>query len=136
MCDIGCSVRILAMDPHTKREKTDKSPAPLCHSGCTEKKREFKAAFREFVSAYKSAYQRVLKHSLRLEFPIEVPDTFVGHICWMTDIPRKASSGGPKSDKRIDTNHSGERQQRAVDSYLNIRVAPVLAPSQISPDGV
>ena len=61
--------RILAMDPHTKPEHTDKSPAPLCHSGCTEKKREFKAAFREFVSAYKEAYQRILKHSLKEEFP-------------------------------------------------------------------
>ena len=61
--------RILAMDPHTQPEKTDKSPAPLCHSGCPEKKREFKAAFREFVSAYKEAYQRILKHRLRLEFP-------------------------------------------------------------------
>ena len=61
--------RILAMDPHIKPEHTDKSPAPLCHSGCNEKKREFKAAFQEFVSAYKAAYQRVLKHSLRLEFP-------------------------------------------------------------------
>ena len=61
--------RILAMDPHTKPEHPDKSPAPLCHSGCAEKKREFKEAFQEFVSAYKAAYQRVLKHSLRLEFP-------------------------------------------------------------------
>jgi len=61
--------RILAIDPHSKPDKSDKSPAPLCHSGCPEKKREFKSAFRDFVSAYREAYQRILKHSLRTEFP-------------------------------------------------------------------
>jgi len=34
-----------------------------------EEDRKFRAAFREFVSAYKEAYQRILKHNLRLEFP-------------------------------------------------------------------
>ena len=48
-CDVSKSPvgqkRILAMDPHTRPVKTGNSPAPLCHSGCTKKTREFKAAF-------------------------------------------------------------------------------------------
>lgn len=61
--------RILAMDPQTRPKKTDKSPAPLCHSGCPKKKREFKAAFREFISDYKAAYQALLKENLTAVFP-------------------------------------------------------------------
>jgi len=61
--------RILAIDPHTRPEETDKSPAPLCHAGCIDKKREFRAAYREFVSSYKVAYQQVLKDILKAEFP-------------------------------------------------------------------
>ena len=72
-CDVSKSPvgqkRILAMDPHTKPEKTDKSPAPLCHSGCPKKKREFKAAFREFVSDYKAAYLALLRENLTAVIP-------------------------------------------------------------------
>jgi len=42
----------------------------------------------------------------------------------MTDILRKATLGGLKSDKVIGNSHSQEPHQRAAGSYLNIRVAP------------
>ena len=62
-------IRILAMDPHAKPKQTDKSPAPLCHAGCMEAKKAFKAAFLAFVQAYKEAYQRLFRQQLPAHFP-------------------------------------------------------------------
>ena len=56
-------------EPLASPEQTSRSPAPLCHSGCSQLKREFISAFREFVTAYKQAYQRVMTSGLALEFP-------------------------------------------------------------------
>jgi len=61
--------RVLAMDPHTKPKQTDKSPAPLCHAGCIETKKAFRAAFKSFVEAYKEAYQRLFRQQLPAHFP-------------------------------------------------------------------
>ncbi len=61
--------KILAQEPLASPEQTNRSPAPLCHSGCSQLKREFVCAFREFVTAYKQAYQRVMTSGLALEFP-------------------------------------------------------------------
>ena len=61
--------RILDTDPHSKPKDCDKSPAPICHSGCPEKRNAFVAAFREFVSDYRLAYQTTVLRRLRTAFP-------------------------------------------------------------------
>ena len=61
--------RILNVDPHSKPKSVDKSPAPLCHSGCPRKYRAFVASFREFVSDYKHAYDRIVEGILSVGLP-------------------------------------------------------------------
>ena len=61
--------RILNVDPHSSPKSTDKSPAPLCHSGCPRKYRAFVESFREFVSDYKYAYDRIVEGLLSVGFP-------------------------------------------------------------------
>ena len=61
--------RILNVDPHSSPKSTDKSPAPLCHSGCPRKYRAFVESFREFVSDYKHAYDRIVEGLLSVELP-------------------------------------------------------------------
>ena len=57
------------MDPHTKPKQTDKRPAPLCHAGCIETKKAFRAAFESFVESYKEAYKRLFKSKVPTDFP-------------------------------------------------------------------
>jgi hypothetical protein len=61
--------RVLAVDPHTMPTKTNRSPAPLCHSGCPMLSRAFKAAYRAFVEAYQDVFERFRDRLQRAVFP-------------------------------------------------------------------
>ena len=61
--------RILAQNPQDAPQTITRSPAPLVHCLCSQLKQAFITAYREFVSAYKNAYQRVIKLKLFSEFP-------------------------------------------------------------------
>ena len=71
------------MDPHTKPKQTDKSPAPLCHAGCMEAKKAFRAAFKSFVEAYKGAYQKLFK----TQVPTDFPDGGILPTAWCIQTP-------------------------------------------------
>jgi REP element-mobilizing transposase RayT len=49
--------RILAVDPHTKPSKEDRSPAPLCHAGRSVLSQSFKEAYQDFLEFYKHAFE-------------------------------------------------------------------------------
>ena len=61
--------RILSQNPFDAPQTINRSPAPLVHCMCSQLKREFISAYREFVSSYKDAYQRVMRLKLVGEFP-------------------------------------------------------------------
>ena len=62
--------RILAADPYSNPQKSDKSAAPLCHSTCHERRAEFVRAFKSFVDGYKQAFRTAL-HLILLEQVLE-----------------------------------------------------------------
>ena len=61
--------RILAIDPHSLPQKSDKSAAPLCHSTCHERRTEFIRAFKSFVDGYKQAFRNALQLTLLEHVP-------------------------------------------------------------------
>ena len=61
--------RILAIDPHSLPQKSDKGAAPLCHSTCHERRTEFIRAFKSFVDGYKQAFRNALQLTLLEHVP-------------------------------------------------------------------
>ena len=70
--------RILAADPYSQTQKSDKGSAPLCHSTCHERRAEFVRAFKSFVDGYKQAFRNAL-HLILLE---QVPEGGLPPIGW------------------------------------------------------
>ena len=70
--------RILSTEPHSQPEHSEKSPAPLCHSNCSENRRKFIAAFKSFVEGYKDAFRHALHHAMAKE----VPDGGIPPVGW------------------------------------------------------
>ena len=70
--------RILAIDPHSLPQNSDKSAAPLCHSTCHERRAEFMRAFRSFVDGYKQAFRT----AFRLKLLENVPEGGLPPIGW------------------------------------------------------
>ena len=75
---VGGAKRILAVDPHSLPQESDKSAAPLCHSTCHERRAEFICAFKSFVDGYKQAFRNAL-HLTLLE---QVPEGGLPPIGW------------------------------------------------------
>ncbi len=70
-------IRILNTDPQSAPRKVQKSPAPPCHSSCTERMKVFHNAYHEFAARYREAMEAV-QLGIKSRFPSEG----LPHICW------------------------------------------------------
>ena len=61
--------RILNQDPLSSPRKSNKTPAPLCHTICARLRARFRQAFKDFVSAYKEAYIQLSRGHFKDVFP-------------------------------------------------------------------
>ena len=61
--------RILNQDPLTMTASPSKTPAPLCHTTCVNRLREFRNQLKAFTQAYKEAYQHMRESHFRQVFP-------------------------------------------------------------------
>ena len=61
--------RVLAVDPHSRPKQSSQHPAPLCHTTCHEKRREFIAAFKAFVESYQEVFDQFRRTVLDVVFP-------------------------------------------------------------------
>jgi len=61
--------KALTRNPHTRPDKTANSPAPLCHAHDADSRERYETGYREFVSAYRAARERLCANLDRLGFP-------------------------------------------------------------------
>ncbi len=62
--------RLLRTDPHKRPAGTDRTPAPRCHTGSKERRREFLAAYREFARAFRAALAALRDGLKERDFPL------------------------------------------------------------------
>ena len=64
--------QILAQDPHSKPDRTDRSPAPFVHATHDSTEQEFRIAYRAFVDAYRAGVFRLRDRAkeIRDMFPL------------------------------------------------------------------
>jgi hypothetical protein len=60
---------VLARHPHSRPAHLDTSPAPHVHCSSKEKRSQFWEAFREFMSSYRAAAERMRHGELTAKFP-------------------------------------------------------------------
>ena len=61
---------VLAQEPHSKPRSTNKSPGPLVHASRPAMRKVFRALYRCFVDAYRSAAERLRCGELGVMFPL------------------------------------------------------------------
>ena len=61
--------KVLEQHPHTKPERSKRSPRPLCHAATLKVRKAFKKLYKEFVSHYKEAAHALLTGDSQVEFP-------------------------------------------------------------------
>ena len=61
---------VLAQDPHSQPRSSDRSPAPLVHAASKRVREMFRAAYRRFVDAFRSAAERVRQGEFDVAFPL------------------------------------------------------------------
>ena len=60
---------VRCQDPHSRPQRSRRSPRPHCHCSSRRAYKEYRSAKREFVSAYLVASQRFREGDLGVEFP-------------------------------------------------------------------
>ena len=61
--------RILNQRPLSMPTQSSKTPAPLCHTTCVKRHREFRNQLNALTQAYKEAYQHLKESHFRQVFP-------------------------------------------------------------------
>ena len=62
--------RVLRTEPHTRPGRTDRSPAPRCHTSDKKRRLEFLAAYREFARAFRAALAELRDGLTERDFPL------------------------------------------------------------------
>ncbi len=60
---------VCAIDPHAAPERSDHSPAPLCHAATKTARATFRNLYRDFVLMYRESLAALREHAVTIEFP-------------------------------------------------------------------
>ena len=60
---------ILGEDPHSKPQRSKRSPAPFCHAVTQEARRELWEAYSRFVEAFRTAAEKLRRRDFLAKFP-------------------------------------------------------------------
>ena len=61
--------KVLAQHPHQKPKRSSGKPRPLCHTTCSQLRKQFKILYREFLAAYWEASAAYLRGAFDIPFP-------------------------------------------------------------------
>ena len=61
--------KVLLQHPHSKPERSKRSPRPWCHATTLKARKAFRKLYKDFVNDYKEAAQALLTGDAHVEFP-------------------------------------------------------------------